>query len=127
MTLLSFLQPWNNHNITASNSQPEWNITLPGGAVIASSKSATNNINVNAQENLMLYDFDTKQVNSEEIRDLLLKENIIQLPEISDDNLFSFSDIHVQHQDNNMMDSIERLANFRIDNIYQDEKSKDNT
>lgn len=91
--------------------------------MIASSKSATNNINVNAQD---IYDFDTKQVNSEEIHDLLMKNNITGLPEISGDNLFSFSDIQVQQQDN-MMDSIERLANFRIDNIYQDEKSKDNT
>lgn len=122
-----YLQTWNLqiplvHNITESTSQPEWNIALGGGSVTVISKSTTN---ANVQENLF-YDFDTKQVNSEEIQDLLLKENM-QLTEISDENLFSFSDINVQSQENNMTDSIERFAKFTIDNIYHEGKTKDNT
>lgn len=109
--------------VTESNTQPEWNIPLPSGAVAVTTKSLINAVNVH--ENLF-YDFDTKQVNSEEIREILLKENV-QLTEISDDNLFSFSDINVQSQDTNMTDSIERFAKFTIDNIYQDGKTKNNT
>lgn len=129
---MSYFQTWNTQIpilpnglsvVTESNTQAEWNIPLPSVAIAVASKSTPNNANVH--ENLF-YDFDTKQVNSEEIREILLKENV-QLTEISDDNLFSFSDINVQSQDTNMTDSIERFAKFTIDNIYQDGKSKDNT
>lgn len=109
------------HAAPDSNIQLEWNIPLPGGAVAVAGKSAINLLNT--QENLF-YDFDTKQVNSEEIREMLLKDNV-QLTEISDDNLFSFSDLNVQSHD--MTDSIEKLAKITIDNMYQDDKSKNNT
>lgn len=68
--------------------------------------------NFREPENLFT-DFDTKQVNSEEIRQLIAMKGDSQLPEIpADENLFSFSD-----PDDNMMDSIERLKWFTIDDI----------
>lgn len=94
---------------------------MPGANVAVPGKSTGNNIGEN-----LFYDLDTKQLNSEEIRDLIILKEDSTLPDISvDDNLFSFSD--VQSQDNNMTDSIERFAKFTIDNMYQDGKSKNNT
>lgn len=98
-------------NIIESNVQPQWTLTLPGAsAVMAGKPTTTDNIGES-----LLYDLDAKQVNSEEIDRIMMKEDP-QLPDLSVDD-FSFSDINVLSQDNNMTDSIERFAKFTIDNM----------
>lgn len=94
--------------------QAEWNIPLQTATVKPSL----------IEHDGLFYDFDTKQVNSEEIHEMLLHESE-QLPLISGDNLFSLSDINLP-QENNMTDSIDKLARCTLENFYQDGKTKRN-